>query len=243
MAQTNQQRVGKALDLLREGLADFIQREFQNKYGDQAPAEALRLLATDRLRGNKPIAAWDAAALLRLMWEAWNDVFGQTLGHAERSLISELRTIRDRWAHQENFSSDDADRALDSSERLLAAISAPQAEQVRTMKLELRRQVYDEQVRGQKRKAGGSLVEVGASGSLKPWREVVTPHADVASGRYQQAEFAADLWQVHLGEGSDEYRKPKEFFRRTFLTESLKRMLVCGVQRLSGQGGDPVVQL
>ena len=71
----------------------------------------------------------------------------------------------------------------------------------------------------------------------------MTPHADVASGRYQQAEFAADLWQVHLGEGSDEYRKPAEFFRRTFLTESLKRLLVGGVQRLSGQGGDPVVQL
>ena len=45
----------------------------------------------------------------------------------------------------------------------------------------------------------------------------------MASGRYQQAEFAADLWQVHLGEGSDEYRKPQEFFRRTYLTESLKR--------------------
>jgi len=71
----------------------------------------------------------------------------------------------------------------------------------------------------------------------------VTPHADVASGRYQQAEFAADLWQVHLGEGSDESKKPQEFFRRTYLTESLKRLLVGGVQRLSGQGGDPVVQL
>jgi hypothetical protein len=80
-------------------------------------------------------------------------------------------------------------------------------------------------------------------GALKPWREVVTPHADVASGRYQQAEFAADLWQVHLGEGSDEYRKPAEFFRRTFLTQSLKQLLVSGVQRLAGQGGDPVVQL
>ena len=44
----------------------------------------------------------------------------------------------------------------------------------------------------------------------------MTPHADVASGRYQQAEFAADLWQVHLGEGSEEYRDPGEFFRRTF---------------------------
>ena len=82
-----------------------------------------------------------------------------------------------------------------------------------------------------------------AASNLKPWREVVTPHKDVASGRYQQAEFAADLWQVHLGEGTDEYRDPVEFFRRTYLTESLKRMLVGAVQRLAGKGGDPVVQL
>ena len=34
-----------------------------------------------------------------------------------------------------------------------------------------------------------------------------------------------------------------EFFRRTYLTESLKGMLVGGVRRLTGQGGDPVVQL
>ena len=127
--------------------------------------------------------------------------------------------------------------------RLLTAVSAPQADEVGKMKMELRRLVFEEQVRGEKRKVGGSLVEPAAASNLKSWREVVTPHADVASGRYQQAEFAADLWQVHLGEGSDEYRKPVEFFRRTFLTESLKRLLVGGVRRLSGQGGDPVVQL
>jgi predicted AAA+ superfamily ATPase len=83
--------------------------------------------------------------------------------------------------------------------------------------------------------------------SLKPWREVVMPHDDVASGRYQQAEFAADLWQVHLGEGTAEYRDPVEFFRRTYLTESLKGMLVGALRRLApsttGAGGDPVVQL
>jgi predicted AAA+ superfamily ATPase len=60
----------------------------------------------------------------------------------------------------------------------------------------------------------------------------------VSSGRYQQAEFAADLWQVHLGEGSDEYKNPQEFFRRTFLTESLKRLLVGGVQRIAGHCGN-----
>ena len=243
MAITNQERVGKAMELLRQGLAPFAEREFKNLHKAQAGAEALRYMGEDRVVAKKPLAEWDVAALLKLMWESWNEVFGKTLGRAERSLVQELRDWRNKWAHQEPFSSDDADRALDSMTRLLTAVSAPQADEVGKMKMELRRLTFDEQVRGEKRKAGGSLIEAAATGSLKPWREVITPHPDVASGRYQQAEFAADLWQVHLGEGSDEYRKPVEFFRRTYLTESLKRLLVGGVQRIAGTGGDPVVQL
>src|SRR3989441_304280 len=243
MAITNQDRVGKAMELLRAGLAPFVEREFKSQYQAQAAETARRYFADDRTVGKKPVAGWDVAALLKLMWEAWNDVFGKTLGRAERSLVQELRDWRNKWAHQEPFSSDDTDRALDSMARLLTAVSAPQADEVSKMKMELRRLVFDEQVRSERRKAGGSLIEAAVSGALKPWREIVTPHADVASGRYQQAEFAADLWQVHLGEGTDEYRKPAEFFRRTYLTESLKRLLVGGVQRLAGKGGDPVVQL
>ena len=72
-------------------------------------------------------------------------------------------------------------------------------------------------------------------GSLKPWREVVTPHPDVASGRYKQAEFAADLWQVYQKEGTDEYKHPTEFFRRTFPTEGLRRLLSQAILRLTGQ--------
>ena len=186
---------------------------------------------------------WDVSVLLKLMWESWHDVFRQTLGHTERSLVSELRDYRNKWAHQESFSSDDTYRSLDSAGRLLTAISAPQADDIEKMKTELLRLRFDEQVRSEKRKSAGSAIESAVSGNLKPWREVVTPHKDVASGRYQQAEFAADLWQVRLGEGTDEYRDPVEFFRRTYLTESLKRMLVGAVRRMAGQGGDPVVQL
>lgn len=109
--------------------------------------------------------------------------------------------------------------------------------------MELLRVRFDEQMRTERRKTAGTAIESQAAGNLKPWREVVNPHKDVASGRYQQAEFAADLWQVHIGEGSDEYRNPIEFFRRTYLTESLKRLLAGALQRLSGAGGDPVVQL
>ena len=243
MAISNQERVGKAMDLLRAGLAPFVEREFNNLHQAQAADAARRYVSDDRTVGKKPVADWDVAALLKLVWEAWNEVFGKTLGRAERSLVQELRDCRNKWAHQEPFSSDDADRALDSMARLLTSISAPEADEVGKMKLELRRLIYDEQVRGEKRKSAGTAIESAAATGLKPWREVVTPHQEVASGRYQQAEFAADLWQVHLGDGTDEYRDPVEFFRRTYLTESLKGMLVGAVQRLTGQGGDPVVQL
>ena len=123
----------------------------------------------------KPVAQWDAAALLKLMWAIWNDVFKYTLGHTERSLVSELRDWRNKWAHQHHFSSDDTDRALDSAERLLTAVSAPQTDEVNRMKMELRRLVMDEQVRGEKRRAVGALIESASAGALKPWREVATP--------------------------------------------------------------------
>jgi len=243
MAMTNRERVGKALELLRAGLAPFVERELRGVYGKQYDAEVQRFLGDDRLNAGKPVVQWDVAALLRVMWDAWHEVFRRTLGQAERSLISELRGWRNKWAHQEPFSSDDAYRVLDSASRLLAAVSASQTNELERMKMELLRVRFDEQVRGERRKVGGSLVEAAANGALRPWRDVVSPHPDVASGRYQQAEFAADLWQVYLGEGSDEYRDPVEFFRRTYLTESLKRLLVNAVRRLSGSGGDPVVQL
>lgn len=243
MAITNHERVGKAMELLKGGLGSFAEREFASAYQAKAQSQAALFLGDDRLLANKPVTQWDTAALLKLIWDAWNDVFRKTLGHAERSLVSELREVRNKWAHQQTFSSDDAYRVLDSAARLLTAISAPQANEIETMKMELLRLRFDEQVRSEKRKSAGTAIESAAAGTLKPWREVVTPHKDVASGRYQQAEFAADLWQVHMGEGTDEYKNPVEFFRRTYLTESLKRLLVGAVQRLAGQGGDPVVQL
>lgn len=243
MAMTNHERVGKALDLLKTGLGPFAEREFNNIHKGRAKAEIRELVADDRINTDKPMAQWDVLVLLKLMWDAWNTVFRLTLGHTERSLVSELRDSRNKWAHQEAFTSDNTYRVLDSAARLLTAVSATEADEIEKMKMELLRLRFDEQVRTEKRKSAGTAIETAAAGHLKPWREVVAPHKDVASGRYQQAEFAADLWQVHLGEGTDEYRNPVEFFRRTFLTESLKSTLVGGIQRLSGRGGDPVVQL
>jgi predicted AAA+ superfamily ATPase len=77
----------------------------------------------------------------------------------------------------------------------------------------------------------------------KPWREVATPHPDVATGRYRQAEFAADLAQVLSGKAEAEYQDPAEFFARTYLTEGMRLLLTSAVRRVAGTGGEPVVEL
>jgi hypothetical protein len=86
-------------------------------------------------------------------------------------------------------------------------------------------------------------VETTTLTGLRPWRDVVQPHPDVASGRYLQAEFAADLSDVLAGTAEREYQGPVEFFQRTYLTEGLLAMLVTGLRRPTAQGGDLVVQL
>src|SRR5580704_19109351 len=168
MATTNHERVGKGMELLKGGLGPFVDREFKSTYKDRAMAEAARFMGETRLNTQRPIGDWDAAALLRLMWDSWNDIFRKTLGPAERSLLSELREHRNKWAHQQTFSGDDAYRALDSAGRLLTAVSAPEADEIEKMKMELLRLRFDEQVRGEKRKSAGTAIEGAAVANLKP---------------------------------------------------------------------------
>ena len=79
--------------------------------------------------------------------------------------------------------------------------------------------------------------------NLKPWREIAHPHKDVLEGSFKQSEFAADISQVALGTASPEYQDAESFFKRTFITEGMRLLLISVVQRLAGKGGDPVIQL
>ncbi len=176
------------------------------------------------------------------MSDNWMSVFKDVLGRTDRSLVGELADTRNAWAHDHAFSSDDTLRALDTTKRLLISVSATeQADAVDKIYRELHRTIYSEQARTITRKT--TPVEGAPSAGLKAWRDVVTPHRDVASGQYQQAEFAADLAQVHRGEGESEYSDPIEFFRRTYLTEGLSHLLERAMLRITGKGGDPVVEL
>lgn len=78
---------------------------------------------------------------------------------------------------------------------------------------------------------------------MKPWREVAIPHADVLRGTFQQAEFAADITAVYSGKATHEYQDAAAFFERTYITEGMRLLLTQVAQRLSGRGGEPVIQL
>ena len=240
MAISNSERIGKGLELLRDGLAPFVEREMQAQYKERWQQVVQHNLQRDfSIIGGK--IQWDIQPLLMLLWNQWNAVFRNTFGHTERSFVSELREVRNKWAHQETFSYDDTYRALDTIVRLLKSISAPQAEEVEKIAQETMRVRFAEQARQETRKKVS--IDGTPESGLKPWREVVTPHPDVAKGRYVQAEFAADLAQVVSGQASSEYGDAHEFFRRTYITEGLSNLLKEAIARLSATGGSPVVEL
>jgi uncharacterized protein len=79
--------------------------------------------------------------------------------------------------------------------------------------------------------------------TMKTWRDIAIPHSDVLKGTFQQSEFAADISAVHSGNASVDYQDAAAFFERTYITEGMRLLLTQVIQRLSGKGGEPVIQL
>lgn len=72
---------------------------------------------------------------------------------------------------------------------------------------------------------------------------MVTPRPGSGSGRSGRPESGADLCQVLLKKGSEQYREATEFFVETFITDGLRGLLSNALSCMAGQGGDPVVEL
>ncbi len=240
MVMPNNERVGRGLDAVRDGLQPICEATWRAAYGDNW-LEAVE--SRDRNAAGTPDPQ-DLAFLLKGMQNTWQEVWKNQLGQGERAFTSEIRDARNKWAHQNQFSTDDAYRMLDTAERLLQSVSAvEQIKIVQGLKRDLQRQLFDEQARSERRKTAAKPTEGEPLKGLSPWREVITPHADVASGQFEQAEFAADLYQVATNNADVEYQDPVSFFRRTYLTNGLRELLTGAAKRLSGNGGDPVVDL
>ncbi|WP_409330381.1 Swt1 family HEPN domain-containing protein [Trujillonella humicola] len=248
MATSNRDRVGRAFERLAEALDEFVASAVAQAVPEGQNWTAL-LAARDAKKGitGKTYDRGDVQAQLRMLTEnvghalqpGWYP-FDEKLSRSEKSLAEELRDTRNQWAHMKPFSADDAYRALDTAERFLRAIGAPaDADAVRDDRMELRRLSSE----SQDRRVVTAMSTVGAEG-LKPWREVLQPHRDVAAGNFQAAEFAADLHRVATGQAEGEYGDPVQFFNRTFLTDGLRDLLGGAARRIRGDANaSPVVNL
>lgn len=243
MATSNRERVGRGFEHLATGLEPFVD-QLMNASAHGRQGDWLASLASrDSARHGSALRLTksDPAVLLRVLAEE-RSVFGQRLSRAEQAMASELRDVRNRWAHNEAFNPDDTYRALDSMERLLTAAGAAElADDVRRLRLDHQRGQYEAETRRAVKAA--SAVSVPGAG-IKAWRDVISPHPDVSSGQFNAAEFAADLFKVAQKQSSDEYVDPIQFFRRTYLTEGLRDLLARGSRRLAGDlNASPVINL
>jgi len=78
---------------------------------------------------------------------------------------------------------------------------------------------------------------------MRPFITIATPHEDILKDKLTMDIFAADLWQVYKGEAPAEYQDPTEFFKKTYLTKGIARLIDIVKQSLEGKGGDHVIQL
>ena len=251
MALSNRDRIGRMFDVLAPALDAFIQRVVAPEL--TADADWTMLVALrDQQKGisGKAYERHDAYVQLRMLSEGitgqvkpgWYP-FRDHLSRSQESFASELRDARNAWAHGKPFSPDDTYRTLDTAERLLRAVGAVEAaDRVGEMRTELRR-VSSEQ---EDRRADRAVEVHAESAGLPPWREVLRPHDDVATGNFRASEFAADLYKVSQQDSDQgrEYTDPVEFFARTYLTAGLRDLIGWAVARLTGNpNAAPVINL
>lgn len=243
-SKSTRQYVFEGMELLPEALVPFVEKRLESSITGHWQVEVVQRVSGLKPNSNGEVG-WDQQGLLKTMMAFWKDAFAMVLGHPERSYVSELLDVRNKLSHNETFTYDDAERALDSMRRLMEAISAGDtASELGKMRDTILRTKFTELQRNEERRRTQRLdISVETTAGLLPWRSVVEPHPDVATGEFQQAEFAADLAKVHNGSAPSEYRNPTEFFARTYLTEGLSSLLLGAARRLSGAGGDPVVEL
>src|ERR1044072_2715664 len=148
MARTNRERIGTALELFVPGHRPFVVQQMDARHGGGGLSKAQDYIAQRAKPGMKTASnpeEWDTANIITVLLSEWQYLFRLKLGKAERGMLNELEEIRNDWAHQQAFGTDDTLRALDTIQRLLNAVSAgEQAAEVEKLKGELMRTRFSE---------------------------------------------------------------------------------------------------
>ena len=240
----------------QQGVARLFKAEEMGRLEEIFESRTTRLSAVDP-KVTEMADMLDISHFRQIIDANWRQVFGQFL--KDKSVvgawIGEVTNARNALAH---WTAGDVERPaalrfIDTCQRVVATFDPQRAEEIRTIwdtvdregKPKRTRRRQEDQTADVAPDESGTTTSAGRQrrSGLRPWREVIAPHPDVASGRYAQAEFAADLTQVVQGTAGPDTQDPLEFFERTYVTAGMEGLLRSALNRLSGKGRDPVIQL
>jgi hypothetical protein len=126
MVTMNDQRIAQALNVLQKCLRAFVEERMRSEYKDRWLAKAYLSLHDFRASHTSSMNL-DVQALIRIATDRQHQVLYNALSPRERNFLHELREVRNRHAHQNEFEERDVERALDTLELFLKAIQSPEA--------------------------------------------------------------------------------------------------------------------
>ncbi len=264
----NEDALRQAVDIYRDAMRPFIVRQLRRVpgasveeligrgLGDRQADEFYR-----RLDENNDIeSAIDLNYFPKVIRDNWRAAFAQQFNGdlTVQSTLWLIKTARDQIAHPgtQDIEAEYTRVHLYHIADLLGRINAPDEKQtVETVRDNLFASSESgkqadplplstaTQTPSPETQNGQDSSQRSSSNNLTPWREVIRPNNDVALGTFQEAEFMADLQQVHDGRAdATGYGNPVNFFNQTYITPGLRTLLVNTFKRLGGSGGDPVIQ-
>ena len=259
----NKNAIIQACDIYRDAMRPFLLRGLRRVRGsnltttirNSLPDHQKNTFTTTLAQNSNDVAgAIDIDMFPQLVQRHWQEIFLSdfNMDQSVRNMIWLIKDARDKASHPGTGDLDiEYTRTnLFHIADVLGRINTPeQKSAVESIRETLRADVVGVQAENMpeptpssssKETRGGSS---GRNEALAPWRSVIQPNQDVAGGTMRQSEFAANLQAVFAG--SDDtgiYGNPVEFYRQTYITPGIRKLLVNTLQRLFGQSGDPVIQ-
>jgi ribonuclease III len=130
MKPSNNERIGQSLTLLSQALSPYVKEKMTEKYPNDwlSKLESVSSLKKNKKKSNpsdKKILP-DVLVLLKTIDNYWEEVFKNDLSPETRGFVILLIEVRNTWAHNSDFSPQEASRALDYIYLLLEKIEAEQ---------------------------------------------------------------------------------------------------------------------
>ena len=264
----NRDALRQAIDIYRDAMRPFIVRRLKQVQGAKVEELIARGLGDrqadefyQQLEKHSDIeSAIDLNYFPQVFRENWHNAFAQPFNNdlSVQSTLWLIKTARDQIAHPgtQDIDAEYTRTYLYHIADLLGRINAPgEKNTVEAIRDALSADAVDgdattttppDVVDPTPTKDAGDKKadpQPRSSSKLTPWREVIRPNNDVALGTFQEAEFAADLQQVHDGRAeATGYGNPVSFFNQTYITPGIRTLLVNALKRLGGNGGAPVIQ-